>query len=396
MSNYIIPIATAFIVFPFIAFLFTIPYIIFQYRKYGSIPLLRVLIVYSFILYLISAYFLVILPLPSQEFVNNLKTPSTQLIPFSFVKDFIENTSLVISNPNTYIKALKEPYFYQVLYNIFLTLPFGIYLRYYFKFSFKKTILASFLLSLFFELTQLSGLYGIYSRSYRLFDVDDLMINTLGGIIGYLVEPLFLLILPTRDKIDEIAYKKGKKVSFLRRLVAFNLDIFIFSIISIILLLVVPSAVKKNSIFILILSYYILIPLSTNGQTLGKRFLNIKIIASDDSTAKPIQIILRNFILYFGYIPLPYYVILLIEIASNIDFVVIRFLSLLTIPALPCIYMMIFIQAAIRKKPLLYEKFSKTKNSSTIKSKYINKNEVINNKDNINDSEGKPAIENDV
>ena len=155
MSNYIIPIATAFIVFPFIAFLFTIPYIIFQYRKYGSIPLLRVVIVYSFILYLISAYFLVILPLPSQEFVNNLKTPSTQLIPFSFVKDFIENTSLVISNPNTYIKALKEPYFYQVLYNIFLTLPFGIYLRYYFKFSFKKTILASFLLSLFFELTDL-------------------------------------------------------------------------------------------------------------------------------------------------------------------------------------------------------------------------------------------------
>lgn len=377
MSNYLKPIITAILAFPFIAFLFTIPYIIFQYRKYGSIPLLRVVIVYSFILYLISAYFLVILPLPSQEFVNSLKTPTTQLIPFSFIKDFINHTSLVIADPNTYLKALKEPYFYQVLYNIFLTLPFGIYLRYYFKFSLKKTIVASFLLSLFFELTQLTGLYGIYSRSYRLFDVDDLMINTLGGTIGYLLEPLFILLLPTRDKIDEIAYKKGEKVSFLRRLVAFNLDILTFLIMSTVLSFFNLSSInsKLNITIILAFCYYILIPLVTKGQTLGKSFLNIKIVSDNDITksAKPSQIVLRNFILYFVYIPLPYYSVLLIEIASNIDVAIIRILSLLSILALPCIYIMIFIQAAIKKKPLLYERISKTKNASTIKSQYLDK-----------------------
>ena len=31
----------------------------------------------------------------------------------------------------------------------------------------------SFLLSLFFEVTQLTGLYFLYPGSYRLFDVDD-------------------------------------------------------------------------------------------------------------------------------------------------------------------------------------------------------------------------------
>ena len=92
--------------------------------------------------------------------------------------------------------ALKEEYFYQVFYNILLTIPFGIYLRYYFNCSFKKTFILTFLLTLFFEGTQLSGLYGIYPRPYRLFDVDDLFLNTLGGIIGYGVTPIFSHFLP--------------------------------------------------------------------------------------------------------------------------------------------------------------------------------------------------------
>lgn len=44
-------------------------------------------------------------------------------------------------------------------------------------------------LSLVFELTQLSGLFGLYPRPYRLADVDDLMTNTLGGMVGYWLRP---------------------------------------------------------------------------------------------------------------------------------------------------------------------------------------------------------------
>ena len=58
-----------------------------------------------------------------------------------------------------------------------MTMPFGVYLRYYFCYHWRKTLQLSFLLSLFFELTQLSGLYFVYPGSYRLFDVDDLIVN---------------------------------------------------------------------------------------------------------------------------------------------------------------------------------------------------------------------------
>ena len=37
MSSYVQTILTAVIAFPFIAFLFTFPYIIYNYRKYGSV-----------------------------------------------------------------------------------------------------------------------------------------------------------------------------------------------------------------------------------------------------------------------------------------------------------------------------------------------------------------------
>ena len=58
MNSYIDIIKTAIMFFPFIAFLISFPFILIQYHKYGSISLLKVLIIYSFTLYLLSAYFL--------------------------------------------------------------------------------------------------------------------------------------------------------------------------------------------------------------------------------------------------------------------------------------------------------------------------------------------------
>ena len=61
--DYVFSIKTSIMFFPIIACLFTIPYILKQYHKYGSINKLRTLIVYSFILYIMTIYFLVILTL---------------------------------------------------------------------------------------------------------------------------------------------------------------------------------------------------------------------------------------------------------------------------------------------------------------------------------------------
>lgn len=108
--------------------------------------------------------------------------------------------------------------------NIVITFPFGVYLSYYFKAKWKKVLLFTFLLSLFFEITQLTGLYGIYNHPYRLFDVDDLLLNTFGGMVGYLLSRYITFFLPSREALDRASLKKGETVSYLRRGFAMIID----------------------------------------------------------------------------------------------------------------------------------------------------------------------------
>jgi len=82
---------------------------------------------------------------------------------------------------NTWRDHLNLIPFWQLLFNILLTVPFGVYMRYYFKLSLKRTVFYSFILSLFYEISQLTALFGIYPGPYRLADVEDLICNTLGG-----------------------------------------------------------------------------------------------------------------------------------------------------------------------------------------------------------------------
>ena len=86
-------------------------------------------------------------------------------------------------------------------------------------------MIISFLFTLFFELTQLSALFGIYPRPYRVFDVDDLILNTAGSMFGYFIVKFVMHILPSREKIDDVAIERGQKISAFRRIFAKCIDL---------------------------------------------------------------------------------------------------------------------------------------------------------------------------
>ena len=352
MEVYLESIKTAFLIFPFLAFLITLPYLLLQYHKYGSVPLIRSSIVYTFILYLLTAYFLVILPLPSKEEVLMMPTKVPQLIPFTFIGDFIEafkETSGVLS-------FLKSPIVYTTLFNIAITIPFGIYLRYYFKKKWYTTIIYTFLLSLYFEITQLTGLYGLYPKAYRLFDVDDLIINTLGGLIGYLITPIVTIFLPDRDKIDKLSYKRGKVVSIYRRFLAFLIDIFIFATIMFIMLALLNFNDFVLPLIIMTAIYYVILPTITS-HTLGKYLVKIKLESKNKH--KHLSIFIRQVILYFGIVFGP---LIFIELNQYVNGLITLFYILFAIYA----YFEIFLKFFGRKKPLIYERLTKTENISTV------------------------------
>ena len=90
-----------------------------------------------------------ILPLLNQDMLvpkNNMV-----VVPFSFIRDFMRESSFVLTNFMTYWKAIQELCVYTVLFNIFMTVLFGMYLRYYFKCTLKNYFV-QFLLSLFLNL----------------------------------------------------------------------------------------------------------------------------------------------------------------------------------------------------------------------------------------------------
>lgn len=301
MDSYIQVIKTSIVFFPVIALVFTLPYILFNYHKYGSIISFRIVIVYSFILYLLTAFFLVSLPLPTYEYVAQLDIPRAQLQPLAFVHDILKDAHVVWDEPRTWLTLIRNQAFYQFAFNVIMTVPFGMYLRYYFKCRWWSTLLWSFALSLFFEISQLTGLFFLYPRNYRLFDVDDLLANSLGGLLGWCLVTPFLYILPSRHAIDRSSYQRGEKVSLLRRACALLVDVFFYDIVYILFpekaipgLNQIPDATPVLCLGIC----FIVIPLLLRGRTIGMLVNSTRLIEDRHGTCsiqapRPGAILLR-------------------------------------------------------------------------------------------------------
>lgn len=187
MNNFLESILIGFSNFPFFAIILTVPTFATQLIKYKKFNAVRIGLNYAALLYFLCLFALVFLPLPDMAKAAQLNEYRFQLVPFQFVSDIVKESPLVITDVHTYIPALFNRAVLQVVFNVIMTVPFGMFLCYYFGCGAKKVVVSSFLLSLFIEVGQLTGLFFIFSGSYRLCDVDDLMANTLGGLVGYAI-----------------------------------------------------------------------------------------------------------------------------------------------------------------------------------------------------------------
>lgn len=301
-QSYVFPIAYAFIAFPFAAALFTLPFLIVQYRKYGYIHKVRAITLYLLLLYLMNAFFLVILPLPSSRHNPALANGDLQLLPLQFVYDFLKETSVSFRHPSTYWHLFVERAFLQVIFNILLTVPFGMFLRYYFRVRWLSGLILSFMLSLWFEITQLTGIYGIYDHAYRIFDIDDLLCNTLGGILGFLIAEWIAKRLPRIEHLDLHIDRASKRISYTRRAVAFMIDLVIWYLLMILLTLndiPIPFWISSGI-------YYILIPYWTHGITVGKWIVRIYVTSThpDHPRVPLLALTIRYGLLYWVFLGL--------------------------------------------------------------------------------------------
>ncbi|MCL2254280.1 MAG: VanZ family protein [Lachnospiraceae bacterium] len=357
MNIYLFPLEAAILSFLGLSTMVTIPYILFQYFKYGAVSKFRALILFSFFLYLLCAYYLVILPLPDPKTLAPIESirQHVNFIPFKFAYDFSLQTTLKLTDIRTYFPALKQMVFFQPVFNIILTVPFGVYIGYYFKQNLKKTMLFTFCLSLFFEISQLSGLFGLYPRPYRLADVDDLMLNTFGGVIGYKIYQHFLVFLPPKAEIDEANYLKSEKVGYIRRFFAFLVDYHIVLFFSTIL---ISLANVSPLIFNILLFGYFVVSHLLFKQTIGKALVHIKLQTENKEQNYMKSVVFRYMMLC-----------LIITLINVLDFLVKNIYANGIYAILGLLALMLVLIDVIfgfkRGKILLYEKLSKTGNVSS-------------------------------
>lgn len=188
--------------FPFFAVIFTLPILAIQLLIFKKLNFVRILMSYGMIAYISCLLALVFFPLPSPEVAATLHSHYIQLIPFHFIADIVKESTFVLSSPRTYVTCLFDDAVLQVVFNVLMTVPFGMFLTYYCGMNKKKVILLTFALTTFIEIGQLTGLFFIYKGSYRFCDVDDLMANTLGGYLGFQLMTFAEKFVPAIDAFD--------------------------------------------------------------------------------------------------------------------------------------------------------------------------------------------------
>ena len=287
MSVYSTPIIVAIIILFMIGIFTAVPWMIYNYRKYGFLSFWKTLVAFSFVFYALSAYFLVILPLPEVRDTCAMQAAGTQhfqLMPFDFIFEILRGSHVVWSNPATYINFVKHSAFLPAFLNIFILLPLGVYMRYFRgeTVTVKLMFLTGFSVSLFFEITQVTGLYGIYTCPYRLFDVDDLILNTTGSVIGFLIAPAILALFPSEEQVLEKSSRVFKEsvVRPLPQLLAIVIDYIVVAIAWFVVAPVFKVYDPMTHVIFITIGMFVLqflIPLLMNGRTLGSRLLRFRL-----------------------------------------------------------------------------------------------------------------------
>lgn len=323
MSSYFESIYTAFIIFILLGFILIIPWLIYSYRKYGYLSLWESIVAYSFIFYMLAALFLVLLPLPATRDTCSLQPANTvhyTLVPFTFIKDILSGGQVVWLQPSTYARILSQDAFIQAFFNFMLLMPFGVYLRYFFnkRRHWGKALGLGFLISLFFEVTQLTGIYGIYNCPYRIFDVDDLLLNSTGALFGFLIAPVLLALFPSRESVLAKGknLQKGKYISPLSQLLAIIVDYLLIKVSWIFTFgfFVTDDVIEFIYTTIGFFLIFVLVPLIWNGKTFGTALMRFKLVGTKENQPFRRQLLKRAFALY-----LPFMLSYVVKVSENMD-----------------------------------------------------------------------------
>ena len=184
LKNFSEPFAFAMALWPFVSMLLTVPVLALLYHRDNRIRLSSAIVAYGTVLYLLGLLCFTLYPMPADAAAYCAAHHLTpQLNPLQFIGDIRTDGLTAVL---------------QIAFNIVFFLPLGFIMGRIWRWPLPVTAVLSFATSLFLETMQLTGLMGVFPCAYRLFDVDDLLWNTTGALIGFALAMLSLRLIPAR------------------------------------------------------------------------------------------------------------------------------------------------------------------------------------------------------
>lgn len=163
-----------------------VPFAVLRYRKAGRLRFVDVVTLLAVAVYGVALWTYTLVPLPESD---DFGCAGTNLRPFAFVHD-------ILAAGRNFWRSLPA---FQALFNVVLFIPLGYFVRTLLRRGVVVAGFIGFAISLAIELTQRTGIWGYFPCAYRVFDVDDLILNTSGAVIGsVLTIPIVRLLGPAR------------------------------------------------------------------------------------------------------------------------------------------------------------------------------------------------------
>ena len=192
-----------------------VPFVAVQYRRHGTLRFGQLLIWSAVLVYALAVLAYTLLPLPTV-------TPalcadggaSVQLHPGQVLHDIARSVARGHG-------LLRSSALQQAVFNVALFVPLGAFVRYLRGARVVTATAAGLGVSLLVELTQLTGNWFAYPCAYRVFDVDDLITNTTGALLGALLAPALVLV-PGQHRDDDPG--RPRPVTAWRRLLGMVCD----------------------------------------------------------------------------------------------------------------------------------------------------------------------------
>ena len=195
-----------------------------RYRRTGRLAPRDLVLLVAGAVYGVAVWTFTLLPLPSESVYT---CEPLQRRPLAFLDDLAAARSLSSATGGSPVSLLLGTTFLQVELNVVLFVPLGMLVRFMAHRGVVAATLTGLATSLLIEATQATGVWGVYPCAYRIADVDDVLTNAAGALLGAVLSYPYVV---RRRRRPAAAPREPGVVTLGRRWTGMACDLFFIAV----------------------------------------------------------------------------------------------------------------------------------------------------------------------